>query len=105
MAVSAEDVVAFMDLDQNDEQAVALAQSALTVITAIARAYTRGNGFHEDGTYDDGIGAVLTTATARTMSNPAQVPNTVGTVTVNGGFVGWTMAERYVLDSYRVRAV
>ena len=47
----------------------------------------------------------IITATARLVANPEQLGTTVGSVTVNGGFNGWTLAELFVLNRYRRRAL
>lgn len=102
-AVTAQSVAAFLD-QGDDPQTVALAGEALPIVTAIVRSYVRGNGF-DNGEYGDDIAAVITTATARVISNPSQLSNSVGTVSVQGGFTGFTFAEMYVLNGYRTRAV
>lgn len=87
----------------DDETLVALAGQHAAIITAMARAYTRGNGF-TDAEPNDEITAVITTATARLVANPEQINTTIGSVAVNGGFTGWTLAELFVLNRYRKRA-
>lgn len=88
----------------DDEAVVALAGEALPVITAMARAYTRGGGFTEDGPAED-VAAVITTATARLMANPDQVQYRAGEVSFQSGFTSWTLAELFVLNRYRKRAI
>jgi len=41
---------------------------------------------------------------ARLVTNPAQVTQGADGYSVSGGFQGWTMAERLVLDQYRRKA-
>ena len=101
-APSGADIAAFLG-QGDDEQLVALAGQHVTIITAMARAYTRGNGF-TDAEPNDEITAVITTATARLIANPEQLATTTGSVTVNSGFVGWSLAELFVLNRYRKRA-
>lgn len=102
MTVTGETVAAF--LGQGDDTAlVALAGQHAAIVTAIARAYTRGEGF-AGGIPTDDIAAVITTATARLVANPEQLSTTVGSVAVNGGFAGWTLAELFVLNRYRKKA-
>ena len=96
------DIAAFLGQSDNTEL-VALAEQHVLVVTAMAQAYTRDQGFTGGEPADD-IGAVITTATARLMANPEQLPTTVGSVSVNGGFIGWTLAELLVLNRYRKRA-
>ena len=92
-------------LGQGDDQTViALAGEALPVITAMAHAYTRGNGF-TDGEPNNEIAAVITTATARLIANPDQVQYRVGNVSFQSSFQGWTLAETFVLNRYRKRAL
>ncbi|KXP10064.1 hypothetical protein [Tsukamurella pseudospumae] len=103
MAVSGQDVADFLG-QGDDTQLVALAGQAATVITAMAMAYTRDQGF--TGTEpNDQIAAVITTAAARLAVHPEQLATDVGSVSVRGGFTGWTLAELFVLNRYRKRAL
>ena len=102
MAVTGETIAAFLG-QGTDHELVALAGQHATIITAMARAYTRGNGF-TDAEPNDEITAVITTATARLVANPEQIATTTGSVAVNGGFTGWTLAETFVLNRHRKRA-
>lgn len=96
------DIAAF--LGQGDDLTLAaLADQHVTIVTAMARAYTRGQGF-TDAEPNDDIAAVITTATARLVANPEQINTTTGSVAVNGGFTGWTLAETFVLNRYRKKA-
>jgi hypothetical protein len=74
----------------------------------MARAYTRGHGF-DDGEPNEELAAVITTATARFIGNPTQLSraDTIGpfTTDIRGGFTGWTLAELFVLNRYRKRAM
>lgn len=100
---TAQDVADF--LGQGDDQTVlALAGEHLPIITAMARAYTRGNGF-DDTEPNDEITAVITTATARLMANPDQLQYRVGNVSFQSSFAGWTLAETFVLNRYRKKAL
>lgn len=97
-----EDVAAF--LGQGDvNAAIALAEEHVPIVTAMARAYTRGKGF-QDGSVAEDIAAVITTATARLVANPEQVHYAVGSARISGSFNGWTLAETFVLNRYRKRA-
>lgn len=84
-------------------------QQAITNITLMARAYTRGNGFNTDGEPNDEIAAVITLAAARLAANAPQLLSTVTvghrTRTYSSSFQGWTLAERLVLDRYRRKAM
>ncbi|AXN45597.1 hypothetical protein MM1218R_03663 [Mycobacterium marinum] len=81
---------------------------ALSVITNIAHAYTRGVGFTE-GEPNDEIAAVILTATARLLRNPSGLPvrEQMGQIVVDyrGGFTGWSIGERDTLNRYRVSAL
>ena len=98
---TAQDVADF--LGQGDDQTViALAGEHLPIITAMASAYTRGNGFTA-GEPNEEISAVITTATARLMANPDQVQYKLGNMSFQSFFNGWTLAETFVLNRYRKR--
>ncbi len=77
--------------------------NVVAVVTALAKAYTRGRGFTVGGPNAD-VAAVITTAAVRLLANPEQLPNDVGSVSLRGGFDGWTLAEQFALNRYRVRA-
>lgn len=100
--ISGQDVADFLD-QGDDETVVALAGQHLTVITAMAKAYTRGGGFTGGEPADD-LAAVLITATARLMANPDQTNYRVGSVSYQSHFQGWNLAETFVLNRYRKRA-
>jgi hypothetical protein len=104
LTVDAQQVADF--LGQGDDDAVvALAGEALPVVTAMARSYTRSRGFDPDtGEPEDDVAAVITTATARLVANPEQLRYGVGSVQVNGSFVGWSLVETAVLNRWRKRA-
>lgn len=87
----------------DDVELVALASQHVLIVTAMARTYVRGNGF-ADGDVSEDIAAVITTATARMVANPEQVDTQVGSTSIRGGFKGWSLAELFVLNSYRGRA-
>lgn len=88
----------------DDDTFVALAVEHVPIVTAMARAYTRGGGFHDDGDPFDGVAAVITTATARLLANPEQITVSVGGTRVGEGFQGWSLAETFVLNRYRKRS-
>ncbi|WP_347957093.1 hypothetical protein [Gordonia aichiensis] len=106
MIVEGVDVAAFLG-KATDPTAVSLAEQHIPIVEAMARAYTRGRGFDDDGPYDD-VGAVITTASARLMTNPGQLAGdrSAGpySESVRGGFTGWTLAELFVLNRYRRKA-
>ncbi|TXI61975.1 hypothetical protein [Mycolicibacterium mageritense] len=102
MAVTGQQVADFLG-QGTDTTLVALAGQHATIITAMARSYTRDQGFTGSEPADD-IAAVITTATARLVANPEQIPTDIGSVSLRGGFTGWTLAELFVLNRYRKRA-
>lgn len=101
-AVTGHLVAAFLG-QSDDATLVTLAESHANVVTQMARAYTRDGGFN-DGVPNDEIGSVITTAAARLVANPEQLSTIVGTVSIRGGFNGWTLTERLVLNRYRKQA-
>lgn len=102
--VTGQDVADFLGRG-DDTSLVALAGEHATVITAMANAYTRGRGF-TDGEPAEDVAAVITTATARLVTNPAQnIEETTGPFSRRPGvFAGWTLAETFVLNRYRKRS-
>lgn len=99
---TAQDVADFIG-QGDDNTVIALAGEHLPIITAMASAYTRGNGF-TTGEPNDEISAVITTATARLMANPDQVQYRAGEVSYQSSFAGWTLAETFTLNRYRKRS-
>lgn len=98
-----EDVAAFLGQSE-DESTLSLASQALPIITAMCKAYTRDQGF-KDGKPNDELEAVIITATARLMGNPEQTQYRAGNVSFQSHFQGWTLAELFVLNRYRKRAL
>lgn len=94
---------------QHARRAIMLADSSVPLVTAFAKAYTRGRGFDAQGEPNEEIAAVITTASARLGSNTAQTSTsrTDGEVTreQRSWFTGWTLAELMVLNRYRKRAM
>ncbi|WP_028476098.1 hypothetical protein [Nocardia sp. CNY236] len=107
MAVTGQQVADFLGRGSEPEF-VALAGQHAAITTALASAYTRGEGF-TDGEPNDDIAAVITTATARLVANPVQLQHldTVGPFTeqFSSAFRGWNLAETFVLNRYRKRAL
>lgn len=107
IAPTAADVAAFLGRAA-DPSTVAMAGQQLPIVEAMARAYTRDRGFTDDGPEPD-VAAVLVTATARMMANPGQIARDSAagpfTESVRGGFVGWSLAETFVLNRYRKRSL
>jgi len=96
------DVAAFLGRG-DDATLVALADEHLPIVTAMVRSYTRDRGFTGTSPADD-IRAVIVCATARLMANPEQLGYQRGSVSLAGGFTGWSLAETFVLNRYRKRA-
>lgn len=86
-----------------------MADSTIPLVTAMAKAYTRGRGFDEYDVPNDEIAAVITTATVRLAANSTQTLHSkkVGDVEQDyrSSFTGWTLAELAVLNRYRKRAM
>ena len=82
--------------------------TAISQITVMVRAYTRGNGF-VDGWPCEELEAVVNTASARLASNGSgnQWRKKVDDVEYEyrSSFQGWTLAELSVLNRYRVTAM
>jgi hypothetical protein len=81
--------------------------AVLSIVASLAKSYTRGNGWTEDGPAED-IAAVILTAAARFISHPRQVgiDETKGPESARwlATPVAWSVAELSVLNRYRVRA-
>lgn len=98
------------EVDPDDVGGVLEGNATLVVpmITTMAKAYVRGNGFVGNVPNAE-IAAVITAAAARFVSNPSQISRsqTAGPFgeDFRGGFNGWTLAEQAVLNRYRVRAM
>jgi len=84
------------------------ASAVIYTVTALAAAYTRGQGF-TDGIPNAEVGAVILTAAARLISDPSQITSasTMGpfTMSYRAGFTAWTLSELAALDRYRVLAL
>lgn len=100
--VTGQDVADFLG-QGIDTTLVALAQEHVVIVTAMVKAYTRDNGF-TDGEPGDDLAAVITTATARLVSNPGQLRYGVADVQMNDAFQGFSLAETFVLNRHRKRA-
>ncbi|WP_237394359.1 hypothetical protein [Mycobacterium paraintracellulare] len=79
----------------------------LTIITAMASSYTRGQGFTA-GVPNDEIRAVILTASARLISNTSGLTFSEiegpSQIEYNSAFSGWTVGELVVLNRFRRRA-
>lgn len=85
------------------------ASTVIDIVTSMANAYTRGGGFSGAGEPNSDIAAVIVTASVRLLAHADQLPRSesMGAFSVDyprGGFSGWSLAERLVLDRYRQKA-
>lgn len=101
--VVAQDVANFLG-QGDDPTTVALAREVLSVVTALAGGYTRGQGFFGSTPGVADLDAVIITASARLVAHPEQIEQRIGDTYTRGGFTGWTLAELAVLNRYRKRA-
>jgi hypothetical protein len=104
-APTSADLSALMGQDVGAGQAA----SGLAIITSMAKAHTRGQGFDLNGNPADEIRAVILTASARLLSNAKGLlyDEAVGpeSISYRSAFSGWTLIERMCLDRYRVKAL
>jgi hypothetical protein len=84
------------------------ADAVISVVTALASAYTRGQGFTAGEPNSSDIRAVILSASARLITDTSQITadRAMGpfSVSYRTGFDGWSTAELYVLNRYRERA-
>lgn len=108
-APSAADLAALLGRDLSGAAQAAQAQQVIGIVTAMARAYTRGHGFTPEGDAYEDVRAVILAASSRLLANPRGLllDETVGpeSVSYRSAFTGWTVAETYVLNRYRRRAL
>lgn len=81
-----------MDEGQADQHA--------QTVAAMARAFCRGNGFIGESCHP-AVAAVILAGACRMATNPGQLSRRVGSVNIEGGFQGWSLAERAVLVEFR----
>ncbi|ODR06936.1 hypothetical protein BHQ15_12300 [Mycolicibacillus koreensis] len=98
------DLSAFTGRDVSGEQATAV----ISVVTAMANAYTRGRGFTA-GEPNNEVRAVILSAAARLVADPSQITDeqVMGPFRVSYNTdhaVAWSTAELAVLNRYRERA-
>jgi hypothetical protein len=81
--------------------------AVLAVVTAMASAYTRGQCF-TNGVPNDEIRAVILMASARLISNTTGLlydeVEGPSQISYRSAFTGWSVAELFALNRYRVRA-
>lgn len=84
------------------------ASAVIDVVTALASAYTRGQGFTEGEPGPD-VRAVILSASARLIADTSQIMSEEAmgpfSVSYRAGFDGWSVAELAVLNRYRARAL
>lgn len=78
----AEDVLIFLGKTAQEGQDVEIVTAHLNTAMMLVRAYTRGNGFSEDGPTED-LAAVIVSCAARLNANPTH--QTANTVSVDDG--------------------
>lgn len=82
--------------------------AVLSIVTAMVKAYTRGEGFDSDGAPNDELRAVVLTASARLLAHPRQLgmAEALGpeSASFREGFSGFSVAELFTLNRYRKRA-
>jgi len=94
----------------DDVRVVALGNEHGPVIEQFVNAYVRGNGVTVDPetlalTFPADLQAVIVTATARLVVNPAQLEReTYDGYSATGGFRGFSLPELAVLNRYRRRS-
>lgn len=97
------DLAALTGTAVSQEQGAAV----LSIVSAMASAYTRGQGFTA-GVPNDEVRAVILTASARLISNATGLLyNEVegpSQIQYSSAFSGWTVGELFVLNRYRTRA-
>ena len=106
MFPTAQDVADFLGKG-SDEAVRARAGAHLPVVTAMVRAYVRGNGFStEDDEPADDLALVIIASTARLVMNPDHTRDTTtGPFSIKHGiFTGWTLPELAILHLYRRRS-
>lgn len=83
------------------------ANAVLSVVTAMASAYTRGQGF-TDGVPNGDVRAAILSAAARLVADPVQITDSesMGPFRVSYAehSAQWSTAELYVLNRYRQNA-
>lgn len=84
------------------------AVSVMSIVSTMAKSYTRGAGFDGEGNPADDVKAVILTATARMLKLPPPGVRSEAmgpfAAEYTGSDFSWTVAEKYTLDRYRVRA-
>lgn len=97
------DLAALLGRTVSREQGNAVIQN----VTAMVKAYTRGEGF-TGSVPNDELRAVVLSASCRVISNPRgiEITEAVGpqSASFRGAFTGWTVPELFCLNRFRKRA-
>jgi hypothetical protein len=110
LPVTGGDIADFMGRS-TDLPLVQLAGEHVAVISEMVNAYVRGNGPTRTGlglgelAFPADLRAVVITATARMVNNPAQLESeTADGYASRGSFTSFSLAEQAILHRYRRRA-
>lgn len=106
MAVTGADLLAFLGQPTSDATQLAQATKAVTIVAAAVGAYCRDRHLKADGTTTrPGIDEAVLMASARLLANPEQLAYDLGSVSMRGGLVSFSLIELAILNRYRKRAV
>jgi hypothetical protein len=98
-----QDVAGFLGRG-SDTAFVALCNVHVPLVTAFVRSYVRGQGFDKYDDMEEDLRAVIITATARLVVNPAQVEREgADSYYAVGSFNGFSLPELAVLHNFRRR--
>ena len=89
-----------------DAAILATSEQVIPIVTVMVKADVRGGS---DWEANEELEAVIVTAAARMVSNPTGLAHDMTSCpfshSLRGAFQGWTLAELFVLNRYRKRAV
>lgn len=105
MAVTGSDLLGFLGQPTTDTVQLAQANRAVTIVGAAIDAYCRSRQRKSDGTPKPGIDEATLTAAARLLANPEQIPYDMGSVSMRGGLVSFSLIELAILNRYRKQAL
>lgn len=101
-------ILVLLGYGEGDDESRQVARESVESIMMMVRAYTRGRGFtvdpetgHEAPSRE--LVSVIKLASARLMANPSGLTYRAGSEAITDAFKGWTLAETFVLNSYRKR--
>lgn len=108
MTPTVDDLVALAD-QKDTPRLREQARLQLTTAEGMVTAYCRGRERDRRGEYRPGVGEVVLSLSGRLLANPQQIQvrEQVGSVSMLRGEVevGFTLAEQFVLNRYRKRAL